>query len=217
MVDESNEQPDERRVKAKLNLLNIFKKQGHHEQGNESRIPPGQHLTTGFPVLDLGIQPEMNLSTWKLEVSGQVNNPGSYSLEDLKKLGVENYSIDFHCVTSWSKLDSKWTGIPWSKIEKFLQPKSNWNHLIQYGKDGYSTNVPKEDLRRENVFLAFEFEGKPIPKEHGYIRLIIPHLYAWKTSKFLTKFTFVEKDIPGFWEVRGYNNHGDAFKEERYS
>ena len=84
-------------------------------------------------------------------------------------------------------------------------------------KDNYSTNVPREDVERDDVFLAFELEDKPIPREHGYIRLIIPHLYAWKTSKFLTEIEFSEKDKPGFWEVRGYNNHGDAFKEERYS
>lgn len=217
MVNDSNQEPNEQRVKAKLNLLNIFKKQGPHEQGLEKRIPPGQRVTTGFPVLDLGIKPDMNLSTWKLQIDGLVEKPLSLSLEDLKKLGTQNYTIDFHCVTSWSKLDTKWTGVPWPKIVDYVKPKSNWKHIIQYGKDGYSTNVPRADLERENVFLAFEYEGKPIPQEHGYIRLIIPHLYAWKTSKFLTRIEFTEKDAPGFWEVRGYNNHGDAFKEERYS
>mgnify|MGYP001579983130 FL=1 len=206
---------ENKKIEAKMHLLERFKEQGKHKKTSD-RLPPGQHLTPLFPVLDLGIQPEMDLSNWKLEITGLVKET-KLSLEDLEKLGVKQYTEDFHCVTTWSKFDVKWTGIPFKKLIELVKPDNKWKFLIQYGKDGYSTNVPREDVERENVFLAFELDGKPIPKEHGYIRMIIPHLYAWKTSKFLYKLEFSEVDKPGFWEVRGYNNHGDAFKEERYS
>ncbi len=207
---------ENKKVEAKMNLLERFREQGKHKQ-IEGRLPAGQRLTPLFPVLDLGIQPEMDLKTWKLEVTDLVKKQLNLSLEELKKLGIMKYTEDFHCVTTWSKFDVNWTGIPFKKIVEFIKPDNKWKFLIQYGKDGYSTNVPREDLEKEDVFLAFELDGKPIPKEHGYIRIIIPHLYGWKGSKFLYKIEFSEIDKPGFWEVRGYNNHGDAFKEERYS
>lgn len=183
---------------------------------NNSRLPPGQKLTTGFPVLDLGIQPEININDWKLKFSG-LNKLVELSLNELKKLGIQHYTKDFHCVTSWSKFDVKWTGIPFKKILEFVKPLPDWKFLIQHGKDGYSTNVPREDVERDDVFLAFELNGKPISREHGCVRLIIPHLYGWKASKFLIELEFSKVDKPGFWEVRGYHNHGDAFKEERYN
>ncbi len=206
---------DLRKIAAKEKLLELFRKQGKHEV-HPGRVPPGQHLTQGFPILDLGVQPDMNLNTWKLKISGLVQRPLEVSLEELKKIGIQSYTKDFHCVTTWSKLDVHWTGIPFKKIIGFVQPDSSWKHLIQYGADDYSTNVPREDVERDDVFLAFELEDKPLSPEHGYIRLIIPHLYGWKTSKFLIGLEFSDKDKPGFWEVRGYHNHGDAFKEERY-
>lgn len=208
---------DEKKVKAKDALLKHFKKKGKSEKSLDERVPPGQKLTTGFPVLDLGVQPEMDMNSWKLEIVGLVEKPLQLSLEDLKKLGSQKAVEDFHCVTTWSKLDVNWTGIPMKKILMLAKPKKEWKHLIQYGKDGYSTNVPREDVERDDVYLVYELDGKPIPREHGYVRLIIPHLYAWKTSKFLYRLEFSETDKPGFWEVRGYHNHGDAFKEERYS
>ena len=211
IMDETNH-----KISAKEKLLAVFRKQGKHGPTGNARLPSGQHLTSGFPVLDLGVQPEIDLQTWKLEIGGMVEKPCSPSLEQLKRLGTQSYTEDFHCVTSWSKFDVRWTGIPIKAIIDLVKPKNDWKHLIQYGKDGYSTNVPREDVERKNVFLAFELDGKPIPREHGYVRLIIPHLYAWKTSKFLTRLEFSITDKPGFWEVRGYHNHGDAFKEERY-
>jgi DMSO/TMAO reductase YedYZ molybdopterin-dependent catalytic subunit len=192
----------------------IGKKKEVYEKG---RLPKGQFLTKIFPTLDLGTQPEIDMNKWKLKISGLVKKPLEISLEELKKLNVKNYSEDFHCVTKWSKFDVKWMGVPIKEIIKFAKPNKEWKFLIQYGKDGYSTNVPREDVERENVFLAFELEGKPIPREHGYVRLIIPHLYGWKTSKFLLEIEFSEIDKPGYWETRGYNNHGDVSKEERYS
>ncbi len=205
------------KIKAKEFLLEKFRKQGKSLPAKDPRLPPGQHLVTNFPVLDLGAQPEMKIREWKLKISGVVKKPVEVSLEEIKKLGVREYTADFHCVTGWSKFDVRWRGIPFRKIIELARPDPSWKHLIQYGKDNYSTNVPREDIDRDDVCLVFELDGKPIPREHGYVRLIIPHLYAWKTSKFLTGLEFSKEDKPGFWEVRGYHNHGDALKEERYS
>jgi len=207
---------DAHKVASKLKLLDVFRKQGKHEQ-KRSRLPPGQRVTPGFPVLDLGIKPAMDLMTWKLRIFGAVRKELNVSLDELKKLGVQHYTKDFHCVTTWSKYDVKWTGIPFKKIIEFAQPDPNWKHVIQFGKDGYSTNAPRADIERDDAFLAFELDGKPIPREHGYVRLIIPHLYAWKTSKFLTAIEFALVDKPGYWETRGYHNRGNAMLEERYS
>jgi DMSO/TMAO reductase YedYZ molybdopterin-dependent catalytic subunit len=203
-------------VEGKLKILDFLKKRESKESA-DPRLPRGQRLTKGFPVLDLGIKPEMNMTQWKLTVFGLVPQEQSFTLEQLKKIGLQEYTKDFHCVTSWSKFDVNWRGIPFKEFLKHVKPDKSWKHLIQYGEDGYTTNVPREDVERDDVFIAFELDGKPIPREHGYVRLIIPHLYAWKTSKFLVKLEFSAVDKPGFWEVRGYHNHGDAFKEERYS
>ena len=204
------------KIKAKEFLLEKFRKQGKSKINLDERLPPGQRLVNNFPVLDLGIQPEIQFSTWKLKISGLVEKPLELSLDDIKRLGVKEYAADFHCVTGWSKFGVKWKGVPIKKIINLAKPDPKWKHVIQYGKDNYSTNVPRIDVERDDVFLVFELDGKPIPREHGYVRSIIPHLYAWKTSKFLTELEFSKEDKPGFWEVRGYNNHGDAFKEERY-
>jgi len=201
-------------VAAKERLLEVFKRQGKHASSNG--LPPGQHMTPLFPVLDLGIQPQIDLSKWKLEVFGAVKYSQSFSLAQLQKLETKDFTADFHCVTTWSRLGVHWTGVPFKAVLEQVQPMPEWSYLLQHGADGYSTNVARADVEAQNVFIAFALEGKPIPKEHGYIRMIIPHLYAWKGSKFLTKLEFLTKDKPGFWETRGYHNHGDPWKEERY-
>jgi len=211
----SNNLPIDKRVKAKVDFIDWLKAHPSEQQSSESRLPRGQKLTTGFPVLDLGKQPEIDFTTWHLEITG-IPTPLSLSLEQLKALGVEHYTKDFHCVTTWSKFDVLWTGVPFQQILKKANPKPTWKFLLQYGLDGYSTNVPREDMERPDVFIAFELDGKPIPREHGSIRLIIPHLYAWKGAKFLSKIEFSDTDKPGFWEVRGYHRRGNAQLEERY-
>ncbi|HLP79966.1 MAG TPA: molybdopterin-dependent oxidoreductase [Acidobacteriota bacterium] len=201
---------------AKIKMLDFFKKKGK-SVSTDSRLPAGQRLTAGFPVLDLGFKPQMDMASWKLFIDGEVEHPQSFTLDQLKKLGDETFIADFHCVTSWSKYDVNWKGVALKRILAKVKPKKSWNHLIQYGLDNYTTNVPREDVERDDVFLVYELDGKPIPQEHGYVRLIIPHLYAWKTSKFLNRLEFSKEDKPGYWEVRGYHNRGNAFLEERYS
>ena len=179
----------------------------------KKKLAPGQYEVSRLQILDLGYQPEINIKEWKLEIVGG-EKPLKLSLEELKKLGVKEYTEQFACVTSWSRLNTPWKGIPFENIIKFAKPK-NWKHLIQYGKDDYSTNATREDIEKGNVFLAFELDGKPIPRENGYVRIIIPHLYGWKSSKFLYKIEFSPIDKPGYWEVRGYHNRGRVDEEER--
>lgn len=207
---------NEKKVKLKEDFINFLKKKGKGKKSSNPRLPNGQRLVTNFPVLDLGEQPIMDLKIWKLEVFGLLDAPVFLSFDELKKLGVKHYTEDFHCVTTWSKFDVKWSGVSLVDVIKHVKPSHEWQYLIQYGADGYSTNVTRDDVMKHTAFIAFELDGKPIPREHGGIRIIIPHLYAWKGSKFLTKLEFSKKDKPGFWEVRGYHNRGDAFKEERY-
>ena len=134
------------------------------------------------------------------------------------KLPKSGLTADFHCVTRWSKYDVKWTGVRFVDLVQLVRPKDSAKFVIAESADGYTTNNLFSDLNKENVLLAYELEGKPIPKEHGWpIRVIIPHLYAWKGAKFLNGLAFTSIDHPGFWETRGYNNHGDPWLGERYS
>jgi DMSO/TMAO reductase YedYZ molybdopterin-dependent catalytic subunit len=185
------------------------------------RLPPGQRLLTDpdqFPVLDLGVQPDWNRDEYRLTIGGLVENPVKLTYAEVTKLPAQEFSADFHCVTRWSKYDITWKGVAWSEIDKLVKPQPEALFTVQHGLDGYTTNVSLSELRKPNVFVAYELFGKPLPREHGApLRLIIPHLYAWKGSKFLTAINFVSSDQPGFWEVRGYNNHGDPWLEERYS
>ena len=141
---------NQRWIKAKETIAETLKGT-HHEQLQDKRLPPGQHWTPGFPVLDLGIQPEMDMKTWKLKISGLAKEQ-ELSLADLKKLGPQKVVQDFHCVTSWSKKDVQWTGIPLKKILQKVKPDPSWKFLIQYGADNYSTNVPREDVEHDDVF-----------------------------------------------------------------
>jgi DMSO/TMAO reductase YedYZ molybdopterin-dependent catalytic subunit len=206
---------NEEKVKAKQRLIDYLKQMGKHDE--QGRLPPGQRLTTNFPVLDLGEQPDFNPATWRLKITGLAKKQ-SFSYQDLlTKFPKKQFTADFHCVTTWSKYDVKWAGVAWTDLAPLLQIEDAARYLIQKSSgDGYSTNVPLTDL--QDAFLAYELDGKPIPKEHGWpIRLIIPHLYGWKGAKFVDEFEFSAIDKPGFWEIRGYHNHGDVKLEERYS
>lgn len=203
-------------IAGKQKLARILK--GKKGASSDPRIPPGQTVTKGFPVLDLGVKPDFDPATWRLHVYGLVEKELSLTYQDILAMPATALTKDFHCVTRWSKLDVTWKGVSFRDVVAAVKPKPAWRFLIQEGMDGYTTNVPREDLEQDNVILAYELEGKPIPREHGWpLRMIIPHLYGWKGSKFLRGLKFVEKDESGFWEVRGYHNHGDVANEERYS
>jgi DMSO/TMAO reductase YedYZ molybdopterin-dependent catalytic subunit len=210
-------------ILGKINTAKFFKGKPNKPTNNShERLPPGQHLLNDlddFPVLDLGIQPEYLPEEYKFMVTGLVRNPLKLTLPELEAKFPKSYlTADFHCVTKWSKFDVKWTGIKYLDLEKYIQPLAEAKFVIQMGLDNYYTNVSLLDLRKANVILAYEHEGHPLEKEHGApLRMIIPDLYAWKGSKFLTRLHFQNKDNPGFWEERGYHNHGDPWQEERYS
>lgn len=210
-------------IKSKEKLAQLFgrnKKSEFEEPNNKqiNRLPPGQRLVNNFPILDLGIQPMFFENKYRFEVTGLVENPISLTWEEFKKLPKSEITADFHCVTKWSKFDVKWGGVMMKDLLAIVKPKSNAKFIMQYGLDSYTTNVPIEKIQADNVILAYELNGDPLPKEHGApLRMIIPDLYAWKGSKFLTKIEFIEKDKLGFWEVRGYSNKANPWKEERYS
>ncbi|MBL9205461.1 MAG: sulfite oxidase-like oxidoreductase [Opitutaceae bacterium] len=184
----------------------------------EGRLPPGQRLTDGFPVLDLGIQPDIPLSDWRLRLEGLVDHPTDLSWEQLGALPQVLDVSDFHCVTTWSKYDCQWGGVAFTTLYEIAQPRPEAKFVYFTSYDGYSTNVPLEHCLDDDVLIATSFQGAPVSREHGGpARVIIPKLYAWKGAKFVKTITFLAEDKLGFWEVRGYSNSADPWKEERYA
>ncbi len=182
------------------------------------RLPPGQKLTTGFPVLDLGVQPEIPLSEWKLTLNGLVEKPVTLSWDAFNALPQVEDTSDFHCVTTWSKYDCRWSGVAFTTLYELAQPKPEARFVYFTSYDGYSTNTSLAACLDDDVLVATKFDGAPLPREHGGpARVIIPKLYAWKGAKFVNTITFLADDKLGFWEVRGYSNTADPWKEERYA
>lgn len=184
----------------------------------EGRLPPGQKLTAGFPVLDLGIQPDIPLTGWALTLDGLVDAPTTLTWETFSALPQVDDVSDFHCVTTWSKYDCRWGGVAFTTLYELAKPKPEARYVYFSSYDGYSTNVPLEKCLDDDVLVATRFDGAPVPREHGGpARVIIPKLYAWKGAKFVKTITFLAEDKLGFWEVRGYHNDADPWKEERYA
>ena len=183
-----------------------------------SRLPPGQHLKTGFPVLDLGIQPEISLDKWRLDVGGLVENPKIFTWEDFNALPQFEDVSDFHCVTTWSKFDVRWGGVAFFTLIDVVRPKPEVRYVLFGSRDNYTTNVRLEDVMDDDALIATKYDGKPLPLEHGGpARIVIPKLYGWKSAKFVQSIEFVADDKPGFWEVRGYSNIADPWTEDRFS
>jgi DMSO/TMAO reductase YedYZ molybdopterin-dependent catalytic subunit len=182
------------------------------------RLPPGQRLTKGFPVLDLGVQPDIPLSEWSLSVDGLVEKPLSFTWEQFGALPQVADVSDFHCVTTWSKYDCRWAGVALTTLYELAQPRPEARHVYFTSYDGYSTNVSLEKCLDDDTLVATSFDGAPLPREHGGpARVIIPKLYAWKGAKFVKAITFLAEDKLGFWEVRGYSNTADPWTEDRYA
>lgn len=185
---------------------------------SRDRLPPGQKLTTGFPVLDLGIQPKIPLADWRLKLDGLVEAPGALTWEELKALPQVQDVSDFHCVTTWSKYDCRWGGVAFTTLYERVRPKPEARFVYFTSYDGYSTNVALEQCLDDDVLIATSFDGEPVSREHGGpARVIIPKLYAWKGAKFVSGITFLAEDKLGFWEVRGYSNTADPWTEDRYA
>ena len=185
---------------------------------SENRLPPGQHLTPGFPVLDLGVRPDIPLSEWRLEVTGLVEHPRTFTWEEFIGLPKFEDTSDFHCVTTWSKFDVKWTGVAFFSLAEAVKPKPEAKHVLFSSYDGYTTNVAIDHVMDDDVLIATHYDGKLLPRDHGGpARVIIPKLYAWKGAKFIRAIEFAAEDKLGFWEVRGYSNTADPWTEDRFS
>lgn len=173
--------------------------------------------TKKFPVLDLGARPPVDLKAWRLKVWGSVEKPLEWTWEQFRALPRRKLTADFHCVTRWSRYDLGWEGVPVSLLLGLAKPKPEAAFLIQHCGEGYTTNTPLADAVRPECLLADTLEGEPLPLEHGGpLRMLIPHLYAWKSGKFLVGLELSAADKPGYWETRGYHNRADPWLEERY-
>ncbi len=181
------------------------------------RLPPGQIETRKWPVLHYGNVPRVDLATWRFEVRGAVENPIALTWQELIALPRQTTLCDIHCVTRWSRYDNLFGGVPVRTILERVRPKPEARFVVVRAEQGYTTNVPLEDLDRPDNLLALEHGGEPLTAEHGGpIRLLVPHLYLWKSAKWLRGFDFVAEDEAGFWERNGYHMRGDPWAEERY-
>lgn len=181
-------------------------------------LPIGQTVTKKWPVLDLGTQPSISLEEWKLVIDGEVEHPVSLSWEEFLDLPQTEDTSDFHCVTTWSKLNMKWKGVRLLDLAALVQPLETATHILCYGYDDYTTNVSMEEALKPDVLLVHTYEGMPLPKEHGGpVRMITPQLYAWKGSKWISRIEFLNSNELGFWEERGYSNTAYPWRNDRYS
>ncbi len=184
----------------------------------ERRIPPGQVVVDKFPVLSFGPTPRFNPHKWDLRVFGTVEEPLRLSFEQLRALPVSRQVSDFHCVTTWSRLDNVWEGVKVRDLMQRVRLKSEARHVIVHCDGGYTTNLSLEEFLDDDVMLAWRLDGRDLEPDHGWpLRLVVPKLYGWKSAKWLRGIEFTFEDRRGFWEVRGYHNHGDPWNEERYS
>jgi DMSO/TMAO reductase YedYZ molybdopterin-dependent catalytic subunit len=181
-------------------------------------LPVGQTITVKWPVLDLGVQPDISLKEWKLTIDGEVEHPVTLTWNDFMELPQTEDVSDFHCVTTWSKLNIGWKGVRFADLAALVMPKENATHIMCYGYDDYSTNLALEEALKPDVLLVHTAEGGPLPKEHGGpVRMITPQLYAWKGSKWINRIEFMTENRLGFWEERGYSSTAYPWRNDRYS
>ena len=181
-----------------------------------SRLPPGQYATDDFPVLSAGPTPIVRLEDWRLELSGHLGEPRSWTWEEFRALPTEEVTADIHCVTKWSKFDAAWTGVSLDTLLRDIDTDAKYVLANSYG--GYSSNLPIQDVSHGKAWIAFAYDGKPLAPEHGGpARLLVPHLYFWKSAKWVRGIELRDADTPGFWETYGYHNYGDPWREQRYA
>jgi DMSO/TMAO reductase YedYZ molybdopterin-dependent catalytic subunit len=189
---------------------------GRRPQIDATRVPPGQYVTTGFPVLTAGPTPYTELDQWTFAITAKGDQVASWTWQELLALPAETPTVDIHCVTKWSKFDTTWKGV---SVDTLLADvETDAKYLSAWCDGGYTTNLPLADATGGTAWVAYEFGGEPIAPEHGGpARLLVPHLYFWKSAKWVRGFELLDRDEPGFWELRGYHNYGDPWKEQRYS
>ena len=178
-------------------------------------LPPGQYVTSSFPVLSTGPTPRVDTDDWQFTIATETGAVHRWSWDEFRALPAEDVSTDIHCVTTWSKFGTSWRGVSLDTLLAGIDTGAGFALAHSYG--GYTTNVPLPDLLGGKAWVAFEFDGEPLASEHGGpARLLVPHLYFWKSAKWVQGLTLLERDTPGFWEQNGYHMYGDPFREQRY-
>ena len=180
-----------------------------------ARVPPGQYVTRDFPVLSAGPTPHTPIESWTFEIRGEVDEPRSWTWEEFTALPSERITVDIHCVTKWSKLDTSWRGV---SIDTLLDTvDTSAEYMLAFSDGGYSSNLPIDEVRDGKAWVAYEFEDEPLAPAHGGpARLLVPRHYFWKSAKWVRGIELRNDDQPGFWEQNGYHNYGDPWKEQRY-
>jgi DMSO/TMAO reductase YedYZ molybdopterin-dependent catalytic subunit len=193
------------------------RKQLEQEMQKAGRLPPRQALTLKWPVLHYGSVPRFDPATWDFRVFGLVEQPVRLSWEEFNRLPKTQVTSDFHCVTRWSRFDNRWEGVLFREVLELVKLRPRAGYVLVHAEQGYTANVPLPDLDRDNVLFATHHDGLPLAPEHGYpLRLIVPHLYAWKSVKWVRGIEFLDHDTAGFWERNGYHMYGDPWKEQRF-
>jgi DMSO/TMAO reductase YedYZ molybdopterin-dependent catalytic subunit len=207
---------------------NSERKKLERERREDGRLPPGQSLTLKWPVLHAGDVPRVDLRTWDFRIEGLVEKPVRLTWEEFSGVGSTlsppgyrlpqtEIECDMHCVTRWSRFDNRFQGVLFTEVMKLVTPKPEARFAILRGEHGFTTNLPLADLMMPKTIFAFKHDGEPLSADHGYpVRLIVPHLYLWKSVKWARGFELTAEDVPGFWEENGYHMRGDPWKEQRY-
>jgi len=190
---------------------------GRISRPETERLPPGQHLVKDWPILDLGQHPIIAPDTWRLEVRGLVEAPLDLTWTAFQALEQSTKVTDIHCVTTWSRYDNKWKGVSTRELLDQAMPNPEAHYVMLTSYDGYTTNLPLSDFAAEDAILATSWEGVPLTRDHGGpMRLVVPHLYFWKSAKWLRRIELLPADAAGFWEKNGYHMYGDPWREQRY-
>ncbi len=217
------QKPNERLIAKKEEWARY--KRGHVEDGvmqdhrsRQDRLPPGQHLTKNWPVLDLGIHPDFAIESWTLNIHGLVATSTTWAWADVLAQPQIRLRSDFHCVTTWSTFDNDWDGVSFRHLMDVVKPDQDARFVFFTAYDGYTTNLPLEACDDDDVLLAHTWNGQPLSREHGGpLRMIVPKRYAWKGAKWIKEIVFLDRDRPGYWEVRGYSNTALPWDEDRYA
>ena len=191
---------------------------GKHRPERPGRLPPGQYDTgSSWPTLTAEATPVVDVDTWTMTVDGLVESPHTWSWSDIQALPRSSYVGDIHCVTTWSKLDMTFTGVSVDTLLEVAPPTAQARYVLAHSTTGYTTNLPIEDVRGGKAWVVWEADGRPLPRGHGGpVRLLVPHLYFWKSAKWITRLELLDRDRPGFWEQNGYHDRGDPWLEQRY-
>jgi DMSO/TMAO reductase YedYZ molybdopterin-dependent catalytic subunit len=219
MADEAEPPPDSKLTRSKQHWAREGRfLTGKTARPEDQRLPPGQHLTRDWPTLDLGLTPNISPAHWHLDVYGAVDNPLFWNFAEFSARAQTQFTSDIHCVTTWSRYDNQWVGLPTRELLAACEPREDARFVVLHSYDGYTTNLALEDFAAEDALLAHSWSGAPLSDDHGGpVRLVVPHLYFWKSAKWLQAIEFLTEDKPGYWEVRGYHNRGDPWQEQRYS